>query len=291
MLVQRGVIQQWAQCGGMSAEIGHFLRSRRARIRPDDVGLPVHGQRRVPGLRREEAAQLAGVSADYYTRLEQGRTPAVSDAVLDAIARVLRLDETERRHLRALARPERQPAERLACIRPGLRQTMEAMSGVPAVVIGRHTDILGWNALGDALYGLSDLAPAELNATRHTFLHPGIREFYPDWDTVAAETVAVLRLMSGKNPDDDALTELVAELSSQSHEFRVLWEQHPVLERTYGVKRFHHRLAGKLELSFETFGVPGSSEQVLVTYSAPAGSVSGERLKILASWANADHKA
>lgn len=269
----------------VSAEIGHFLRSRRARIRPDDVGLPLHGHRRVPGLRREETAQLAGVSADYYNRLEQGRAPAVSDAVLDAIARVLRLDETEKRHLRTLARPGRTPAERLASVRPGLRQTIEAMPGVPAVVIGRRTDILGWNALGDALYGLSDLEPAELNATRHTFLQPGIREFYPDWETVAAETVAVLRLLTGKNPDGHALAGLVAQLSAESKEFRVLWEQHPVLERTYGVKRFHHHVAGNLELSFETFGVPGSSDQVLVTYSAPAGSVSDERLKILASWA------
>lgn len=270
----------------MSAEIGHFLRTRRARIKPSDVGLPEHGRRRVPGLRREELAQLAGVSIDYYNRLEQGRAPAVSDAVLDAIARVLRLDETELRHLSNLARPPtRRPHPRLNDLRPSLRQMIEAMPSTPAAVLGRRTDVLGWNALGDALYGFSAMAPSERNAAWHTFLHPGIKDFYPDWETVAEETVAVLRMMAGADPHDEALADLVSGIASRSAEFRAMWERHPVLERAHGFKRMRHPVVGELELTFETMGSPAAADEMLVVYSAAPGSASEERLGLLASWA------
>lgn len=167
----------------MDGEIGDFLRSRRARISPEDVGLNSYGRRRVPGLRREEVAQLAGVSVDYYIRLEQGRGPSVSDAVLDAIARVLRLDETEHAHLRTVARPKARKASAPSVrrVRPGLRLLLDLFDRAPAFVLGRRMDVLAWNALGDALGGFSGLPAGERNMPRQAFLAPGARELYPDW--------------------------------------------------------------------------------------------------------------
>ncbi|WP_330452465.1 MULTISPECIES: helix-turn-helix transcriptional regulator [unclassified Streptomyces] len=270
----------------MDGEIGDFLRSRRARISPEDVGLNSYGRRRVPGLRREEVAQLAGVSVDYYIRLEQGRGPSVSDAVLDAIARVLRLDETEHAHLRTVARPKARKASAPSVrrVRPGLRLLLDLFDRAPAFVLGRRMDVLAWNALGDALGGFSGLPAGERNMPRQAFLAPGARELYPDWPAVAAETVAYLRLDAGLHPDDKELAALVGELSLKSEDFRRLWADHQVKAKTYGVKRMVHPVVGELTLPYETLAVPGEPELSLVVYTPEPGSETAERVALLASW-------
>ncbi|MFJ3091094.1 helix-turn-helix transcriptional regulator [Streptomyces sp. NPDC086838] len=270
----------------MDGELGDFLRSRRARISPEDVGLNSYGRRRVPGLRREEVAQLAGVSVDYYIRLEQGRGPSVSDAVLDAIARVLRLDETEHAHLRTVARPKARKASAPSVrrVRPGLRLLLDLFDRAPAFVLGRRMDVLAWNALGDALNGFSRLPAGERNMPRQAFLAPGARELYPDWPAVAAETVAYLRLDAGLHPDDKELAALVGELSLKSEDFRRLWADHQVKAKTYGVKRMVHPVVGELTLPYETLAVPGEPELSLVVYTPEPGSETAERVALLASW-------
>ncbi|WP_225822286.1 helix-turn-helix transcriptional regulator [Streptomyces naphthomycinicus] len=271
------------------AEVGDFLRSRRARIRPEEVGLPAHGRRRVPGLRREEVAQLAGMSVDYYIRLEQGRGPTVSDAVLDAVARVLRLDETEHAYLRTVARPRRQrrkPAPR-ARVRPGLQALLDGMERTPAFVLGRRMDVLAWNALGDAVNGFSRMTPAERNMPRQVFLDPGAPDLFPEWAAVAAQTVAHLRLNAGRYADDPRLCALVGELSLKSADFRRLWADHEVSECAYGVKRLRHPVAGLLTLPYETLTVPADPEQTIVAYVPEPGSETAERLALLASWTTA----
>ncbi|MGV9268416.1 helix-turn-helix transcriptional regulator [Kitasatospora sp. NPDC003701] len=270
----------------MENTVGDFLRSRRARIQPEEVGLPSHGRRRVQGLRREEVAQLAGVSVDYYIRLEQGRGGSASDAVLAAVARVLRLDEVEAAHLHALARPPRPagPVRGGRPVREGTRLLLDLMAGVPAFVLGRRMDVLAWNALGDAVQGFSASPPEQRNAARYAFLDPAARAFYPQWDAVAAETVAVLRLDAGRYPDDARLAALVGELSVRSEEFRRLWADHQVKQKTHGVKLIHHPLVGELDFGYETLAVNGSPDQVLVTYTARPGSPTAQKLAMLASW-------
>ncbi|TJZ59047.1 helix-turn-helix domain-containing protein [Streptomyces piniterrae] len=269
----------------MSTDLGEFLRSRRARIQPHEVGLQEHGRRRVPGLRREEVAQLAGVSVDYYIRLEQGRGPSVSDAVLDAVARVLRLDEVEQAHLRDLARPQRRSARPRGSqrLRPGVQLLVDSLHA-PAFVLGRRMDVLGWNALGDAVSGFSGMPDGRRNQARYAFLDPAARDFYLDWDAVAAETVAYLRLDAGRHPHDKLLAELVGELSLGSEPFRRLWADHQVKEKTHGVKRMRHPEAGDLELGYETLALPGDPDQLLVVYTASPGSRTAEKLAVLASW-------
>ncbi|MFF9626813.1 helix-turn-helix transcriptional regulator [Streptomyces griseosporeus] len=271
-----------------TSEVGDFLRSRRARIRPEEVGLPAHGRRRVPGLRREEVAQLAGVSVDYYIRLEQGRGTSVSDAVLDAVARVLRLDETEQAYLRTVARPRprrRGAAGRPAArVRPGVQLLLDSMDRTPAFVLGRGMDVLAWNALGDAVAGFTRMAPAERNMPRQVFLDPAARELYPEWAAVAAQTVAHLRIDAGRHPDDPALCALVGELSLKSEDFRRLWADHQVKECMYGVKRVRHPVAGLLTLPYETLTVPADPEQTIVVYTPEPASETAERLALLGSW-------
>ncbi|MFC7623976.1 helix-turn-helix transcriptional regulator [Microlunatus sp. GCM10028923] len=274
----------------MSHDLGEFLRSRRARVRPEDVGLPGGGRRRVAGLRREELALLAGVSVDYYVRLEQGRTPAVSDAVLDAVARVLRLDETERSHLRNLVRPARRRRPAAQRVRPGLSRLLEMAGDVPAFVMGRRSEVLAWNPLADAVYGFSGMPPAERNSARHTFLRPEARLFYRDWPSVAADMVAFLRLDAGRYPDDAELAALVGELSMKDDTFRTLWAEHTVLEKTYGAKLINHPLVGELDLAYESLRPSGDPDLTLALYTAAAGSPTEERLRLLASWAaSPDH--
>ncbi|MFG2356580.1 helix-turn-helix transcriptional regulator [Streptomyces sp. NPDC048521] len=268
-------------------EVGDFLRSRRARIRPEEVGLPSHGRRRVPGLRREEVAQLAGVSVDYYIRLEQGRGTSVSDAVLDAVARVLRLDETEHAYLRTVVRPPRRPRGRRAPaprVRPGIQNLLDGMERNPAFVLGRRMDVLAWNALGDAVSGFSRLAPAERNVPRQVFLDPAGRDLYPEWAAVAAQTVAHLRLNAGRYADDTDLCALVGELSLKSEDFRRLWADHEVKECAYGAKKIRHPVAGLLTLPYETLTVPADPEQTIVVYTPEPGSETAERLALLGSW-------
>ncbi|MEU3523900.1 helix-turn-helix transcriptional regulator [Streptomyces sp. NPDC038707] len=269
------------------AEVGDFLRSRRARIRPEEVGLPAHGRRRVPGLRREEVAQLAGVSVDYYIRLEQGRGTSVSDAVLDAVARVLRLDETEHTYLRTVARPGRRRAGTAgpSRVRPGIQALLDGMERSPAFVLDQRMDVLAWNALGDAVNGFSRMAPAGRNMPRHLFLDPGARELYPEWAAVAAQAVAHLRLSAGRYADDARLCALVGELSLKSDDFRRLWADHEVRECAYGVKRIQHPVAGLLTLPYETLTVPSQPDQTLVVYTPEPSSETAERLALLGSWA------
>ncbi|MFD4632093.1 helix-turn-helix transcriptional regulator [Streptomyces sp. NPDC058284] len=271
----------------MDGDLGDFLRSRRARIQPADVGLTAYGRRRVPGLRREEVAQLAGVSVDYYIRLEQGRGPSVSDSVLDAIARVLRLDETEHAYLRTVARPVPPPRRARAAgqrVRPGLRLLLDTIDRAPAFVFGRRMDVLAWNPLADALNGFSRMTPAERNIPRQIFLEGPGRDCYPEWEAVAAETVAYLRLDAARCPSDSALCSLVGELSVKSEDFRRLWADHQVKEKTHGVKRISHPVAGELVLPYETLALPGDPEQLLVVYTPEPGSETADRLSLLASW-------
>ncbi|MDI3421943.1 helix-turn-helix transcriptional regulator [Streptomyces luteolus] len=275
----------------MDGDLGDFLRSRRARIQPRDVGLPSHGRRRVPGLRREEVAQLAGVSVDYYIRLEQSRGPAVSDAVLDAVARVLRLDGTEHAHLYDVARPSRAVGRsEPQLVRPGLQLLLDTIREAPAYVFGRRMDVLAWNALADALSGYSAQTPRERNIMRHIFLDPAAPDRYPGWPAVAAETVAYLRLDAGRHPGDRQLAELVGELSVKSEDFRRLWADHQVKEKTHGVKRVQHPVAGLLTLPYEGLTFPGDPDQLLVVYTPEPGSETAERLALLGSWtANPAH--
>ncbi|MET4644360.1 transcriptional regulator with XRE-family HTH domain [Streptomyces atratus] len=275
----------------MDGDLGDFLRSRRARIQPEDVGLQAYGRRRVPGLRREEVAQLAGVSVDYYIRLEQGRGPSVSDAVLDAIARVLRLDETELAYLHTVARPSTKArGERPASaqrVRPGLRLLLDTIDRAPAFILGRRMDVLAWNALGDAVVGFSRMPAAARDMPRQVFLEPAARELYPEWAAVAAETVSHLRLDAGLHPTDRQLATLVGELSLRSEDFRRLWADHQVKAKTYGVKRIRHPMAGELNLPYETLALPGDPDQSLVVYTPEPDTETAERIALLASWAAA----
>ncbi|WP_067819575.1 helix-turn-helix transcriptional regulator [Nocardia inohanensis] len=271
----------------MQSDLGDFLRSRRARIQPREAGLREYGRRRVPGLRREEVAQLAGVSVDYYIRLEQGRGPHVSDSVLDAVARALRLSDSERAHLYALARPSGVGPARTAgvytdALRPGARLVLDAITA-PAFVLGRRMDVIAWNAMGDLVSGFSSVPEAERNQALYLFLNPRAGEFYPEWETVAGETAAFLRRDAGLHPDDPKLKAMIDELSRRSAEFRRIWEGHPVKEKTYGVKRIQHPIAGALELGYETLALQGDPDQLLVVYTAAPGSAAAEALADLAA--------
>jgi transcriptional regulator with XRE-family HTH domain len=267
-------------------ELGEFLKSRRARLRPDDLDVPSFGRRRVPGLRREELAQLAGVSVDYYVRLEQGRAGQPSEGVLDALGRALRLDDTEWAHLHDLGRPVRRrrrepPPER---VRSEVRRLMGALDSTssPAMVIGRRADVLAWNETAAALVAdWGTLPPEQRNAARHVFLDEGARELYPDWEEGARATVAYLRLAAGRHPDDPALAELIGELSMNSEEFRRWWPRHDVQEKTHGMKRFMHPIVGPLTLAYESLALAGDDDQTLVVYTAEPGSGSETALRLL----------
>ena len=268
--------------------LGEFLRSRRARLRPEDVGLrPLPTRRRVPGLRREEIAQLAGVSVDYYVRLEQGRGIHVSDAVLDAVAHALLLADDERAHLRNLARPvhsarRASPPQR---VRPQLRQLLDAMTDVPAFVVGRRTDVLAWNALGAALIADFRALPArQRNFARLIFLDEHIGALFTDRRRKGRDIVAFLHLDAGRHPNDPLLAELVGELSLHSRLFRDLWSEHPVGDKSHARYDLLHPLAGHLLLAQEALRAPDDPDQTLVTYTAEPGSSSEASLRMLASW-------
>jgi transcriptional regulator with XRE-family HTH domain len=273
---------------GGNAELREFLRSRRARITPDEAGLvSAPGTRRVPGLRREEVAQLAGVSVDYYVRLERGRNVNVSEAVLDAIARALRLDDVERSHLFAIAKPSRArprplPPQR---VRPGLYRILETLTETPAIIIGRRTDVLATNRLARALYTDFDALPyRERNMSRFVFLDEAARELYANWEAVARTSVAALHLYAGRHPHDPQLAALIGELSLRDEDFRRWWADHDVARRTFGSKHFHHPVVGDLTLDYEALAVTGDPDQVLGIYTAEPGSPSEEALRLLASW-------
>jgi transcriptional regulator with XRE-family HTH domain len=271
------------------AELSEFLRTRRARLKPEDVGLPDFGRhRRVPGLRREELAQLAGVSVAYYTRLEQGNGRNVSSEVLDSIARALRLTDAEHAHLTHLAKPKqhkKKPAAPTQQVRGALRQLLDSIDGVPAYIVGRRSDILAWNRMAAALFGdWAELPAQERNWARLVFLNPASRELFVEWDQKQADMVSFLRMDAGCHPDDPRLSALVGELSLKSEDFRRLWARHDVKEKSHGVKRLRHPLVGDLTLSFETFHMADDAQQSLITYHAEPGSPSAEALRLLASW-------
>jgi Predicted transcriptional regulators len=271
------------------AELSEFLRSRRARLKPEDVGMPDFGRhRRVPGLRREELAQLAGVSVAYYTRLEQGHGRNVSAEVLDAISRALRLTDAEHNHLTHLAKPKqhkKKQATRPQQVRGALRQLLDTLDGVPAYITGRRSDVLVWNRMAAAVFGdWSELPPQERNWARMVFLRPEYRDLFVEWEQKAIDIVCLLRMDAGCHPDDPRLAALVGELSVKSEDFRRLWATHDVKEKSHGVKLLRHPLVGDLALHFESFRLVGDTELALITYHAEPGSSSAEALRLLASW-------
>jgi transcriptional regulator with XRE-family HTH domain len=274
---------------GVSA-LGDFLRSRRAAVNPEDVGVVSYGRRRVPGLRREELAQLAGVSATYYTRLEQGQSVNASASVIDAIARALRLTADERAHLHDLARPKRARRARPGkpdVARAGTRQLINAMADVPAVVLGRRSEVLAWNPLGHALLGghcdvtAPDRPADRPNLTRMLFLDPHTRDLYPRWREEAARAVASLRLVAGRYPDDPDLAALIGELSMKSTEFAALWSTHPVQNCMSGSKELRHPEVGEFELAFEVLHLPDDNGHRIITYTAAPGTASEAALHLL----------
>ncbi|WP_406299075.1 helix-turn-helix transcriptional regulator [Embleya sp. NBC_00888] len=302
------------------ADLGAFLRSRRARLKPEDVGLTQYGERRrVPGLRREELARLAGVSVDYYVRFEQGRAENVSDEVLDAIASALRLNRDEHGHLRDLVRAMSGrrgagatsggpvgaaggtgvaaetagsmgsaasvvPAQE---VRPGVRRLLASMPETPAFVMGRRTDLLAWNPLFATLFIDVDTVPIERrNKAWLVIRDERLRARYVNWETKAQDVVAYLRLDAGRHPEDPAFAELISELSESSPDFRRLWATHEVRDKTHGGYHLRHPAIGELTLSYESFRTVDDPDQTLVTYTAEADSPSEAALRILANRAH-----
>jgi transcriptional regulator with XRE-family HTH domain len=276
------------------AELKAFLRSRRARLKPQDIGLPSYDRRRVPGLRREELAQLAGVSYAYYARLEQGFGETMSTEVLDAVAHALRLTEEERDHLIRLAQPDRNRTPRTVPPPPRLRPTVQHLLdtlGVPAYVVSRRLDILGWNRLAAVVFGdWAQLPPEERNVARQIFLSPEARDRFAEPDRTAAKVAGALRMNAGKSPHDGHLSSLVRELSQKSEEFRRLWARHEVSCGTVGeVVLMRHPLVGVFDLVHEPMALPGGAPMRLNTYHAEPGSRSEDVLRTLASWEMEPH--
>ena len=274
------------------SEIREFLTSRRARITPEQAGLNAYGSRRVPGLRREEVAVLAGVSVPYYTRLERGDVHGVSDGVLQALAGALKLDDAERLHLFDLARaaqpaiaPRRRRPSKQA-IRPSVQHILDAITGACAFVRNDQLDIVAANPLGYALY--SDMFARQgrpANTARYIFLDPHARELYLNWNKAAHDTVAVLRASAGRDPYDRCLSDLVGELSTQSEEFRTLWAQHNVRQHITGIKQFHHAVVGDITLTYDRLDLVADPGLTIFTYTAEPGSRDEETLRLLGSWA------
>ena len=278
-------------------EIRDFLTTRRAKLTPERAGLPAYGRtRRVAGLRREEVAMLAGISVEYYTRLERGNARGVSDPVLDGICRALQLDEAERDHLLDLVREANteRPARRATAwraVRPSVARIVDAMGSVPAFVRNGRLDILHANPLAAALYVEHFADPVQPpNSARYAFLDPRARTFYADWDRAAHDVVAQLRGELGRNPYDRSLSDLVGLLSTRSEEFRLQWARHDVVLHRSGSKRFHHPLVGDLTLAYEQLVLPADPGLAIVTYSAEPGSPSEQALRELARWSEARAK-
>jgi len=272
--------------------VKEFLSSRRARITPDKAGLPAYGgNRRVAGLRREEVAMLAGVSVDYYNRLERGNLQGVSESVLDSISKALQLDEAEHAHLFDLARAANTtPAKRRKSspqrIRPSVQRMLDAMTEAPAWVRNNRHDFLAGNRLGRALYAdifTDPVRPA--NTARFAFLNEKAKEFWPNWDRTADDVVAMLRSEAGSNPYDRDLSDLIGELSTRSETFRTRWAAHNVRFHRTGIKQLHHSVVGDLELSYEAMELTSDPGLTFLAYTAEPGTPSADALKVLASWA------
>jgi transcriptional regulator with XRE-family HTH domain len=276
------------------SEVRAFLSSRRAKVSPEQAGIPAYGSRRVAGLRRGEVAALAGVSVEYYTRLERGHLGGASDSVLDALARALQLDEIETEHLHHLARAAgpaparaRARAGKTPEVRPAVRRVLDSMTGVPAFLRNHRFDILAANPLAVALYApMFAASPAlPVNTMRFTFLDPHAQAFYPDWAQMARTSVASLRAASARYPTDQQLMNLIGELSIRSEPFRGWWAAQDVYAHRHGTKRFRHPAIGDLELAYEGFELAGEESLMIVSYSAEPGTPSGDGLELLASWA------
>ena len=272
-------------------ELSQFLTSRRAKVTPEQAGLPTYGQRRVPGLRREEVASLAGVSVEYYKRLERGNVTGASDSVLEGLADALQLDDAERAHLFDLARAaspiaprrRRRPAQQR--VRPVVQRILDSI-GSPATVSNARGDYLAANRLGRALYAPPfESREQPPNSARFTFLDPAAQVFFVDWEKVAKDLVAALRSQAGRNPYDRALSDLVGELSTRSEAFRTWWAAHNVRYHQTGTKRLHHPVVGDLELDYEVMELAADTGLRLAVFTAEPGSRSEEALNLLASWA------
>lgn len=279
-----------------SSELSQFLTSRRAKVTPEQAGLPTYGQRRVPGLRREEVASLAGVSVEYYKRLERGNATGASDIVLESLADALRLDDAERSHLFDLARAASPIAPRQRSrpvqqrVRPAVQQVLDSITA-PATVSNMRCDYLAANQLGQALYApLFESREQPPNSARFTFLDPAAQEFFRDWEKAAKDLVATLRSIAGRNPYDRGLTDLVGELSTRSEPFRTWWAAHNVRYHQTGTKRLHHPVVGDLELSYEVMELAADTELRLAIFTAEPGSRFEEALNLLASWAATPHQ-
>jgi transcriptional regulator with XRE-family HTH domain len=279
--------------GDVRAQIREFLSSRRARITPEQAGLPVYGgdRRRVPGLRRSEVASLAGISPEYMTKLERGNATGVSESVIEGLAHALQLDEAERAHLEDLLRtagssrpPRRRPARQQ--VRPAVQRILDSMTGTPAFVLNGRLDVLAANALGLALYSPVFADPARpANTARFVFLDLQAREFFRDYDSAANDTVALLRAEAGRDPYNRDLSDLVGLLSTRSDEFRRRWAAHNVRIHTTGVKLLHHPVVGDLDLPFESIPLPADPTQSMLIYTAEPESAAQDALSLLASWA------
>ncbi len=272
------------------SEIRDFLTSRRAKITPGQAGLTSYGTRRVPGLRRAEVAQLAGVSIEYYSRLERGNLTGVSESVLDALGRALHLDEAEHAHLHDLARnagPTARKRRRHGSqgVRANVQRLLDAMNHAPAVVMNGRTDALGANHLGRALFGAVFDGPVRPpNFARFTFLNPRARGFWGDWERIADDTVELLRAQAGRDPYDKALTDLIGELCTRSDGFRTRWAAHDVRVHRTGIKHIRHPVIGELHLTFEVLDLAADEGLSLVAYGAEPGTASEDGLRLLASW-------
>lgn len=274
-------------------EARDFLTTRRARLTPEQVGIIGGPRRRVSGLRREEVAMLAGMSVDYYARMERGNLAGVSPEVLDALARALQLDDAETAHLRDLAAaaapagPARRRAPREEPrVRPTLQRFLDTIVGTPAYVTNPRKDFLATNALGAAVFApiIDDPANRRNNA-RFTFFHPAARAYYPDWEAGARSIVATLRIAAGQDPHDRALTGLIGELVTRSDTFRAMWAEHDVRFHRTGTKRIHHPVVGGLQFEYEAFELPGSEGLILYACTVDPDSPTAERLQLLGSLA------
>ena len=273
-------------------EFADFLASRRAKLTPEQAGLPIYGgNRRVSGLRREEVALLSGVSVDYYVKLERGNARGVSESVLEAIAAALQLDEAEHIHLFDLARaintasrvPKRGPKPQ---VRPSVQRILDSMTTTPAYVRNRRLDILAANRLGRALISpVFNDSRRPASTARFMFLDPAAQDYYRDWESLAADVVAILRAEAGRDPHDKALQDLIGELSTRSELFRTRWAAHNVRLHRTGVKHINHPVVGELTLDFDAMALPADTGLTIVAYSAEPASPSADNLRLLASWA------
>ncbi|WAC57173.1 helix-turn-helix transcriptional regulator [Gordonia sp. SL306] len=280
------------------ADVREFLTSRRAKVNPRDVGLPMGTNRRVDGLRRNEVATLAGVSVEYYIKLERGAIGGASPEVLNAISNALCLDDAERAHLFDLAQAasavERSPRRRSPKCwtpHPSLQWTLDAVTAGPAFVRNGRMDLLAANALGRAFYqDVYDMPGRPPNIARYTFLDRRSYDFYPDWDSFAEITVSILRTEAGRDPHNQELHDLVGELSTRNEDFRRIWGAHDVRHHGTGFKTFHHSVVGEMTLAYEGMEMESEPGLILTVYAAEPGSQSAERMQVLASWAASEER-